>query len=266
MAKAHSIPKLAYTRQHVIRQHAIERLREYATDIGSSSRDLELGDIIDEVVCEALRDKTYEECLDIRGLPCILIPFNREFWADPGLVVMAHEDEALDPKTGTPRKQVRTILTAGAIDDMKNKKKLIPQAKPAALAPLLVPPLVNEQEVFAAAVRESISSGPLTSGDPAAFATVVPLEAPLQPSLAPVRLVEATAPVGKDVEAMQREITALTYDIKELRTLYVTATSMLDLLRQVTAKRELEYQRSEAQRELAERLLLKIFTGKYKEA
>ena len=65
---------------------------------------------------------------------------------------------------------------------------------------------------------------------------------------------------------MQREITALTYDIKELRTLYVTATSMLDLLRQVTAKRELEYQRSEAQRELAERLLLKIFTGKYKEA
>jgi len=235
-----------HVRKHRISTHAIERFREYGTDVTRASNDRELGDLLDETLCEALRDDVGEALLDIDREPCMLVPFTRDYWAAPGVFLLVHEDLGKGDL-----KHVRTLLTNGAILDMKQKKKLVPRLWTAAKGNTAATPSATASSTSIAALPGELQETPLLALTSHPMLSTVPPS--LSPSLAsptaaekpskkekPAAIADPLATsLQKQLETAHGEINKLTYDLTKAQEKLKKAGSAKEVQDQLDAsKRE----------------------------
>lgn len=122
MGKARQEPARNYERKHSITKHAIERFREYGTDVAMAAPDSTLGDILDEELSRAIAEDRLLEHQDVDRMLCWLAAFTQEYWANTGLYMLIYDDN----RGARKAKQVRTMLVRSAVLDMQEKGKLFP--------------------------------------------------------------------------------------------------------------------------------------------
>jgi hypothetical protein len=236
MSKAHAAPR-NYVRQHAIKVHAVERFREYGTEITRASTDNELKDVLDEMLVEGLRDNTGEALLDSEREPCLLIPITREYWATPGLFMLTYDDLG-----SAIKKHVRTILITTAVQDMKLKGKLVnrmwsPKLETSVSTALTAAlPQENAQNgILAPAKIENYVAALVHLTEPS-----VAFEKPSK-GKEPVKLTVPTVEeLQKQLELAQSEINKLTYDLTKATK---KVSSVKEIQEQLDAsKRDVEHQ------------------------
>ena len=242
MGLAGKAPK-NYVRQHAIKSHAIDRFREYGTDVSQASTDRELGDVLDEALCEGLRENTGEPLLDDVGDPCMLIPFTRDYWADPGLFLLVHDDLG---KSGY--KHVRTVLIKTAVLDMKEKGKLTPKMwtlkkEAPAILGSIAPAVTSAEGLLSEALHKYAPKEER-------FGPVVPLAPPAEKPKKAVKV--AVSEESKDLQealvVAQQEISKLKYDLEKAAKELKKAPSTKEVAELEEVKRQLK----NAQREAAD--------------
>lgn len=122
MGMAHRAPKGRMI-LHVIDNHAIERLREYGTDIARAANNQALEGVLDEALLEGIEYK--EDFITSDGNDRFFVPFVKERWAAPGLWLLCSYLEKSQYK-------VETIYTTTAKESDLARKKSIPAPPPPA--------------------------------------------------------------------------------------------------------------------------------------
>jgi len=98
--------------EHAIAAHAIERLREYGTDIAQSAPNVDLHNILCEELSRQLKARPLDayKFIDDSNKSAFAVPFENDFWAESGLFMIAYANV-----DGKPF-QIRTLLTANAVE------------------------------------------------------------------------------------------------------------------------------------------------------
>lgn len=191
-------------RVHTISDHAIKRFREYGTDVGRSAQEEQLGDILDEVLQEALANGEGEHCIDVEGEPGILIPLDRPLWAAPGLFLMVRD--------AGKTKVVKTLLTEGTVTKMKDANRMVKLGEllPAALSQAL---LAEGQEELRVKREVRIKTEKAKTKE----AVMIPTPDELYPDIRPDVVFTEAAPLSEkeQIELLRRQLGNLQHELQQ---------------------------------------------------